>query len=167
MPMTSDQAALAACHRQAAKEIAGNLSGGRDVAFLTLGDPTVYSTYMYIHKNIVRMGYAAEIIPGVPSFCAAAARLGVPLAEGGQALHVIPASYGGAEGGLELPGTKVFMKSGKAFVKMKEILEKTGRLRAAKAVQRCGMRQERVWQDMASADADASYFSIIIVKDEE
>ena len=44
------------------------LDGGKDVAFLTLGDPTVYSTYLYLHRKVTARGYEAEIIPGVPSF---------------------------------------------------------------------------------------------------
>ena len=165
LPMSRDRALLHASQTKAAKQLIRLLMDGCSVAFLTLGDPTVYSTYMYIHKLILDMDGQAEIVPGVPSFCAAAARLGIPLAEGGEALHILPGSYAGASKGLDLAGTKVLMKTGKSFDKIKTELTGRGLLNKAKMVQRCGMEGERVFTDLALADTDASYFSIIIVKD--
>ena len=60
---------------------------------MTIGDPTVYSTYQYIHKRVVKGGYEAHIVNGVPSFCAAAGALGISLADNKEEIHVIPASY--------------------------------------------------------------------------
>ena len=57
-------------------------------------DPTVYSTYLYVHKRVLADGYEAEIVPGVPSFCAAAARLGQSLGEGAEMIHIVPSSHG-------------------------------------------------------------------------
>ena len=59
------------------------LEEGKKLVFLTLGDPSVYSTYMYLHKRILKMCYEAEMVPGIPSFCAAAARINDSLAEKG------------------------------------------------------------------------------------
>ena len=63
------------------------------MAFLTLGDPTVYSTYLYVHKRVEAAGYETEIVSGITSFCAVAARLNMGLVEKAEPLHVIPASY--------------------------------------------------------------------------
>ena len=52
---------------------------GESVAFLNLGDPTVYGTYMEIHWRMRRDGYRAGIVSGVPSFCAVAAALELSL----------------------------------------------------------------------------------------
>ena len=82
------------------------------MVFITLGDPTVYSTCMYIHKRIRKQGYETRIVPGVPSFCAAAARLDQSLVENQEELHIIPASYE-IEEGLKMAGTKVLMKAGR------------------------------------------------------
>ena len=71
-PMVRDRKALDAARDGIASRIAAVLDQGRSVAFITLGDPTVYSTYLYIHKRVRALGYEAEIVPGVPSFCAAA-----------------------------------------------------------------------------------------------
>lgn len=58
-----------------------------------LGDPTVYSTYIYVHKRVEQLGYATEIVSGITSFCAVSARFNEGLVEKSQQLHVIPASY--------------------------------------------------------------------------
>ena len=76
------------------------------MVFLTLGDPTVYSTYWYVHKRVAARGYAAELVPGVPSFCAAAAAMGRALCEDGEMLHIIPASTAGRRKGLRSPAAR-------------------------------------------------------------
>ena len=96
-PMVRDQAVLDGAYDRAADAICEKLDQGKDVAFITLGDPTVYSTYIYIHRRVVNRGYGAEIIPGVPSFCAVAARLNQPLCEKAQRLMIVPASHGEVE----------------------------------------------------------------------
>ena len=103
MPMTHDRAARDASHDAAADAICALIGEGKTVAFLTLGDPTVYSTAWYVHKRVAARGCEAELVPGVPSFCAAAARLGRALCEDGEMLHIIPASHGREREGLALP----------------------------------------------------------------
>ena len=72
MPMTKDPVKLQESHDNGAKLIEEHLKAGRQVAFLTLGDPTVYSTYLYVHKRLQEMGYEVEILSGITSFCAVA-----------------------------------------------------------------------------------------------
>ena len=74
-PMVRDKALLDGCYEEIAARICALLDEGKNVAFITLGDPTLYSTYIYVHKKVLARGYDAELIPGVPSFCAVAARL--------------------------------------------------------------------------------------------
>ena len=74
-PMTKDENRLATAHEQIYLTIKKLLDEGRKAAFLTIGDPTIYSTYQYIHKRVAKVGYEAHIINGVPSFCAAAGAL--------------------------------------------------------------------------------------------
>ena len=124
MPMIKDKEKLKAIHDRDAEALAELLDAGKDVAFLTLGDPTVYSTCMYVHKRLKRMGYETRIVPGIPSFCAAAARMDVPLAENRQEIHILPASYD-IENSLELPGTKVLMKAGRKMSDVKRLLDET------------------------------------------
>lgn len=166
MPMTRDKSLLNKNYDESAKVIAQLLKEGNNVAFLTLGDSTIYSTYAYIHKRIIAMGLAAQFVAGVSSFCAVAARLNVPLTEGAQPLHVLPASYKGAESGLDMRGTKILMKTGKAFDEVKQQLKARGQMKHAQMVQKCGMEGERVFCNLDDADDGASYFSVIVVKDE-
>lgn len=106
MPMIRGGKELRRYHEEAAGALGRHLDGGKDVGFLTLGDPSIYSTAMYIHRILKEAGYRTGMIAGVPSFCAAAARLDIALCEGRQPLHVIPASYRNMEQALLLPGTQ-------------------------------------------------------------
>ena len=80
-PMTKDRKILEKNYQKVSEEIIKKLDEGKNVAYLTLGDPTVYSTYIYIQRIVKKCGYDAEIINGVPSFCAVAAKLGDSLAD--------------------------------------------------------------------------------------
>lgn len=132
------------------------------MVFLTLGDPTVYATYVHVHDRIKKAGYHAEIINGVPSFCAAAARLGISLAERSQMLHVIPSCYEIHEA-LSLPGTKVFMKSADKLKDVKErLLDYDGEVYM---VENCCLEHERVYWGAEEIDGNAGYLSIVIAKD--
>lgn len=167
MPMTRDRELLNRSHDVAAQQVAEFLRVGEDVAFLTLGDSTIYSTYTYIHKRVLAMGLPCRFVAGVPSFCAAAARMNQPLTEGAEPLHILPASYHGADEGLDLPGTKILMKTGRSFGAVKEKLRGRGQLGRSWMVQKCGMEGERVFDSLDDADDGDSYFSVIVVKDGE
>ena len=67
-PMTKDKAILDAAYQTAADTIIEQLEQGKDVACLTLGDPTIYSTYIYIHRLVKAKGFETEIVNGIPSF---------------------------------------------------------------------------------------------------
>ncbi len=93
MPMVKDKEHLKASHESGAELIINYLDKGRNTAFATLGDPSVYSTYMYIHRIVESKGYDVEMIAGVTSFCASAARLNISLCDGAEPLIIIPANY--------------------------------------------------------------------------
>ncbi len=166
MPMTHDKAARKASHDAAADAVCALLDEGKTVVFLTLGDPTVYSTYWYVHKRVAARGYAAELVPGVPSFCAAAAAMGRALCEDGEMLHIIPATHGRAEAGLALPGSKVLMKTGRSVLEVRELLRQRGELANAALIERVGMEGQRLVEDLDEITEPSGYFSIILVKEE-
>ena len=93
MPMTKDEKKLRESHENGAAQIIRLMEQGRSVAFLTLGDPTIYSTYLYLQKLVQEAGFETEIISGIASFLAAGAALNTGLVEKKQQLHVIPSSY--------------------------------------------------------------------------
>lgn len=162
MPMTKDREKLEKAHAEGTEMVKEALDQGQKVVFLTLGDPTVYSTYMYVHKRIQEMGYETEIVSGITSFCAVAARLNMSLVEKAEPLHVIPASYQ-IEDALKLPGTKVLMKAGK---KMKEVKAQVKALNEeAVMIENCGMPAEKIYRSAEEIPEDAGYYSLIIVKD--
>lgn len=162
MPMTRDRALLAAAHRDGAKRLEQILDQGRDVAFLTLGDPAIYSTFSYLMRILKADGYPVELAAGVASFCAAAARLGVPLTEWDEALHILPAVHR-TDDALDLPGTYVLMKSAGRMAEVKALLRRSGR--DVCAVENCGMDAERVFRSVEDIPDDAGYFSLIVARE--
>lgn len=162
MPMTKDPKKLEESHRKAAETVSGILDQGKQAVFLTLGDPTVYATYLYVHKQIEAAGYETEIVSGITSFCAVAARLNIGLVEKSEPLHVIPASYQ-IEEAMKLPGTKVLMKAGKKMGRVKEILKE--HQEEAWMIENCGMENEKIYRGAEEIPEDAGYYSLIIVKE--
>ena len=163
-PMVRDQQVLDASHDQIADRICALLEEGKTVAFITLGDPTVYSTYMYIHRRVLARGYEAVLVPGVPSFCAVAARLGTSLCEQSDRLLIVPASHKDVGDCLHVDANLVFMKAGREIGALKETLRANGLLDRASLVANCGMDSEQVWQRFADMPEDTGYFSVVIVK---
>ena len=164
MPMTKDPVKLKESQEKGAKAVAKVLDQGKDVVFLTLGDTTVYSTYLYVHQRVEAMGYPTEIVSGITSFCAVAARLNIGLVEKAEELHVIPASYQ-IEEALQLPGTKVLMKAGKKMAEVKKTLKKLGA--TAVMIENCGMPDEKIYRGVEEIPDDAGYYSLIIIKDKK
>lgn len=164
MPMTRDKVKLKEAHKKGAEILGSILDSGRDIAFLTLGDPTVYSTYCYVHNLIIEGGHQAQIIPGVPSFCAVSAALNEGLTEAKECLHIIPASYDGLEEALELKGTKVLMKSGTKLGKVKDLISEKCSKETVRMVEKCGMDGEKIYNSLDEIDEEASYFSVLVVK---
>ena len=162
MPMTKDKEKLERNHEEGAVKVAQILEAGRDAAFLTIGDPTVYATSMYIHQRVAQMGYQTQIISGVPSFCAAAAKLGVSLGEKQEQIHVIPASYD-IEKAMKLSGTKILMKAGKKMPFVKQCVKKHQGWAAM--VENCGMPDEHVWINPDSMPDQPGYYTLVIAKD--
>ena len=92
MPMARDRKKMDEEHRKGAALLEKYLDTGRNVIYLTLGDPTIYCTFSYLQHILESEGYEVELVSGIPSFCAAAARLGIPLTEWDEQLHVIPSA---------------------------------------------------------------------------
>lgn len=159
-PMTQDPDILEQSYQQSADLLCAQLDRGKTVAFLTLGDPAIYSTYLYIHRLVVARGYEAELIPGVPSFCAAAARLGVGLCQGEEKLLLLPASHD-VEDWMDLPANQVYMKAGRQLDGLRQALDRHGRLDGAMAVCNCGMEGEGVYPHLTDMPGERGYFTIV------
>lgn len=164
MPMVNDRAVMRQNHVAAVKTIESYLDKGQNVVYLTLGDSTIYCTFTYLQSFLEADGYRTQLVNGITSFCAAAAKLNIPLVEWEEALHIIPAVHQ-KEVVLEQSGNYVLMKSGSQMQAIKEHLKKSNR--EICVVENCGMANERVYQSIEAIPDDAGYFSLIIVKEKK
>ncbi|NLU44634.1 MAG: precorrin-2 C(20)-methyltransferase [Acholeplasmataceae bacterium] len=165
MPMTKDMVAMDKAHDEGADAVIKLLKEGKNVVFITLGDPTVYATCIYVHKRVLAKGYKAELIPGVPSFCAVAAKLNVALCERSEPLIILPGSYKESAAFLDGPGNKVLMKSASQIAKVRDELKERELISHAAMIERCGLPGEKIYKDLNEIDEKSSYFSVILVKE--
>jgi len=162
MPMVRDRAKLRAAHEKGARQLMELADRGENVVFLTLGDPTVYCTFSYLQHILEAEGYPVVLVSGITSFCAAAARLNLSVAEWDEPFHVLPAAHKCGDR-LDLEGTYVLMKSASHMKEVKDMLARSGR--QAQAVIDCGLPTERVCRSLEEIPDDAGYFSLIIAKE--
>ncbi|HIU63567.1 MAG TPA: precorrin-2 C(20)-methyltransferase, partial [Candidatus Avacidaminococcus intestinavium] len=126
MPMTKDKEKMDKAHNQGADDVIKLLDEGKNVVFITLGCPTVYATCIYVHKILLNRGYASELVAGVTSFCAVAARLNVSLCERAEPLIILPGSYKETMRFLGEDGNKVLMKSASEIKNVCDELDRRG-----------------------------------------
>ena len=163
-----DPDAAAGVWVDAAHSIAQRLQQGQDVAFITEGDPMLYSTFSYVLDSI-RSSYPAvkvEIVPGVSSVMAAAASVGVPLATHGQRLAVLPAVYGINDLSETIANydTIVLMKVNRTLLQAVTNLESLGLAGKAIYVRRASTAGEQVVRDVGQLSCkDTDYFSLLII----
>ncbi|UNT01126.1 precorrin-3B C(17)-methyltransferase [Streptomyces tubbatahanensis] len=156
--------ALEEFYAQASARLAAHLEAGRTVAVLAEGDPLFYGSYMHMHKRLAHR-FPTEVIPGVTSVSAAAARLGTPLSEAEEALTVLPGTLPEEELTARLASSDAVavMKLGRTFPKVRRALERSGRLAEARYVERATMEGERTGL-VADVDADSvPYFSVAVL----
>ncbi len=166
-PMTRDESVRNAAYAENARKICEVLDTGRNVAYLCLGDIGVYASYAPVHEHVIAAGYEAVIVPGVTSFSATAARLGTVLCEGDERLLITPVMAGDVDEILDVKANKVFMKSWREVLDLRDKLEARGQLEHASMVANCGLPDEKVFPRLADVTADdADYFSVVIVKEE-
>ena len=163
--MDRDEAVRKAAWQKAAGQVRTFLDRGRDVAMVVLGDVSIYATYCSLMELLQAEGYATEMIPGVTSFSAIAARLGMSLTTMEEPLHILPASQADQWEGLFLPGTKILMKSGRNLGPLMEELSRRDLLDKAALVANCGLPGEVVCRDLRKFSAPTGYYTTVIVKE--
>lgn len=162
MPMVKDENVLKSAHNDGALKIIEKLDKNKNVAFLTLGDPTIFSTFSYIKDIIEEKGYDTEIISGISSILSVGACINKCLVTKDETLHVIPSTYGVDEA-LKLKGTKIFMKAGNALRNIKAYLKNSNE--SIIFIENYAMEGERVIYGLENIPDTAGYFSIVIVSD--
>jgi precorrin-2/cobalt-factor-2 C20-methyltransferase len=156
-------------YRRAAEAIVTQLRQGRSAAWITEGDPLFYSTFPPIAEEVCRLcsEVRINIVPGVSSVHAAAARIGVPLAQLGEVMAVLPASYGLERLPMLLDScTTVALL--KAHSMIGPLLEQLGdRTKHIQTfyIEKVGMSEERVATDLHSLlGQKLPYFSLVLLR---
>jgi precorrin-2/cobalt-factor-2 C20-methyltransferase len=169
-PMVTDKTELMEKWNLSANEIAEVLKTGADACFVTLGDSMLYSTYIYLIRELKKVLPDVEIktIPGVTAFSAVASIANFPLGEGKEPLTIIPAAddLTAVENALKGAGTVILMKVGKRLQSILALLEKAGLLGDAVFVSNAGMKNERVETDLRklfNENPETGYLSTMLV----
>jgi precorrin-2/cobalt-factor-2 C20-methyltransferase len=153
----------------AAEIVAAVLQNGQDAAFITEGDPLLYSTFIHLQSALAERFPEArvEIIPGVSSITAAAARAAFPLAVADERIAVLPATYDpdALEHVLDTFDSVVLLKVSRVLDHVVTVLERRGLLKNAVFVERCGTPMERIITDIAPLRGQrVDYFSLLLVR---
>lgn len=166
-PMVKDFADSPGAWEANKAEILGLLRQEKHVAFLTLGDPMFYSTYIYIYRLLENEGIRIETIPGIPAFAAIGSKLGYPIVEGNDILSIIPATADPEriKTAMAVSDNVVLMKVYRNFPEIAGILEENDMIKQAVMVSRCGLPDERRIDDVeAHKHEPVNYLSTILTR---
>ncbi len=165
-PMTKDTKEVEAAWTHNAKQIAKVLNQGKTAVFLTLGDPTTYSTFGYILKKMdcIMPDADIETIPGITSFHAVSARLNRILVEGEESLLLTSGAYGGDRirkiNGVE---NVAIVKAYKNITDINNALKETGLNKNSAAVSKCGRKEEKIYNNIDELEnRDPDYWTLIL-----
>lgn len=149
------------------QEILALLQAGKNVAFLTIGDPMFYSTYIYIYRLLEHEDVEIKTIPGIPAFAAIGSQLGYPIVEGDDVLTVIPATASPekVEKAMQAADNVVLMKVYKNFEEMADLLAKNDMAEQAVLVSRAGLDDEKIIYNVVAHKKDKlNYLSTILTR---
>jgi len=167
-PMTKDEDELNAAWQANAKTVAAVLDQGLDAAFLTLGDPLTYSTYGYLQRTLLGIDPTIKLqaIPGITSFHAAAAKIGLVLCESKESLLITSgvSDPQTLEAQLDVADNAVILKAYKNFEEIRDTLTRLRLSDKTVLVSRLGMDDESILMDIKDAPATPHYFSLALVK---
>lgn len=148
-------------------EILALLQDGKKVAFLTLGDPMFYSTYIYVYRLLENEKYRIETIPGITAFCAIGSKLGYPLVEGNDILSIVPATADQEKIDriMAVTDNVVMMKVYKNFPQIVDTLTENKMSKNAVMISRCGLPDEEIIHDLELSKAKkVNYLSTILAR---
>jgi len=129
-PMTKDKDVLDATWKKNAKIMAEKVLSGKNVVYLTVGDPYLYSTWIYMYKDLKENYPDMEIsvIPGIVSIFTFASKVGISIAEGAEKVAIIPSCYdlSSVKEIAKHSETMVFLKDGRYFDQVIDVLKESG-----------------------------------------
>ncbi|AMD16665.1 potassium transporter TrkA [Methanobrevibacter sp. YE315] len=159
-PMIEDKAELEKIWDSASEMISQYLDSGRDVAFVTLGDTSIFSTYSYVQKRLIGK-YEIETIPGITSFTACAAAKNEALVEQNQILTVVPKIDDRLEQVLEYSDSIVLMKASRNTSALEASIEEKDRKKEIYSVQNCTREDEKIIEGFSH---EKPYLTTTIIK---
>ena len=162
-PMIEDKDELEKIWQSASEMIAQYLDSGRDVAFITLGDPSVFSTYAYVQKRLID-DYEIETVPGITSFTACAAARNKALVEQNQILSIVPKIDERLGDVLEYSNSVVLMKASRNTSELEATIEKDKREKEIYSVQNCTRENEKIIEGFSN---EKPYLTTTIIKFED
>jgi precorrin-2/cobalt-factor-2 C20-methyltransferase len=167
-PMSKDPARLRPAWERAFDEIGARLERGLSVAFLTEGDPSLYSSFIYLAREAPRRWpqVRVEVVPGVSSLAAVPAMARLPLADGQERIAIVPANYGVDDlvRVLETFDTVVLMKIGAEMPNVLAALDRTGLVDKAVYVSRATMEEQRIETDVRRVTQEyGDCFAMVVV----
>lgn len=129
-PMTKDKDVLENTWKRNAKIMAETVLTGKNVVYLTVGDPYLYSTWIYMHKDLKEKypDMDISVIPGIVSIFTFASKVGVSIAEGAEKVAIIPSCYdlSSVKEIAKHSESMIFLKDGRYFDKVIEVLKESG-----------------------------------------
>ena len=159
-PMIEDKEELEKIWTSASELIAQYLDTGRDVAFITLGDPSIFSTYSYVQKRLIDR-YEIETVPGITSFTACAATRNKALVEQNDILSVVPKIDDRLEDVLEYSDAIVLMKASRNTSELETAIEEKNRPKEIYSVQNCTRENEKIIEGFSD---EKPYLTTTIIK---
>ena len=159
-PMIEDKKELEKIWNSASEMIAQYLDSGRDVAFITLGDPSIFSTYSYVQKRLIDR-YEIETIPGITSFTACAAARNKALVEQNDILTVVPKIDDRLENILDYSNSIVLMKASRNTKELESKIENKNRNKEIYSVQNCTREDEKIIEGFSN---EKPYLTTTIIK---
>ncbi len=170
-PMTKNEDELTKRYRRAAGLIIDKMEAGNSIAYLTIGDPLLYSTYIYLLSALKEAAPELEIetIPGIAAYSATASRLNYSLAEKDERVCICPVPPGmeTLRRVIEENDTVVIMKVAKKLPEVLGLLEEMGLLKNTVLGSRVGFENEKLINGEAGSFEVAEkegYLSTIIVR---
>ncbi|MGF7057497.1 precorrin-2 C(20)-methyltransferase [Brassicibacter mesophilus] len=166
-PMTYNENTLNEKWKENAQIIADVLRSGKNIAFLTLGDPSVYSTYMYLLPFLRERDIDIETIPGITSFCASASRVNIPLASGDETLCILPLRRGldGLDEILDNFDNIVIMKPSHDNKKLADKINERKLNDNFVMISKCSNNEEEISHSVGRLrDQQVPYLSTVIIK---
>jgi precorrin-2/cobalt-factor-2 C20-methyltransferase len=167
-PMTKDKEMLEREWNKTVASVWEYLREGKDVAFVTEGDPLLYSTFIHMMRLMKKLHPEVEIktVPGISSINGAASRLGIALADGDEHIAIVPArdDYAAMRKVIEENDCIVFIKVAKVMDVMLKVLRDLSLLEKASVVTKVTSDEEVIWNVAELDGLELEYLTLMVVR---